>query len=164
MTTTAVSAATAAAAAVGSKAVLAVAAEAHLRHLKHLRGLYEKDQNETLPSIETFFNDVTLLKKTLEEHGLFVSVLSDNQLLCQVGDVSLDYFRSTAEEPFSVTVSGLQNADDFFSEMECFEREYRQNVQSYTYNKLVENLNESSMKIREETVLEDNSILLTIDI
>ena len=164
VTTTAVSTVAAGAAVVGSKAVLAVAAEAHLRHLKHLRELYEKGQSETLPPLETIFNDIVLLKKTLEEHGLTVSVLSDNQLLCHIGDVLLDYSRQTAGESFNLTVSGLQNIDDFFNEMECFEREYKQNVQSYTYNKLMENLNESNMKVAEETVLEDNSILLTIDI
>ena len=52
----------------------------------------------------------------------------------------------------------------FWDEIDCFEREYLQNVQSYTYNKLVESLAENNMKIAEETVLEDNSIMLTIDI
>lgn len=164
VSTTAIATAAAATAVVGSKAALAVAAEAHLRHLKHLRELYEKSQSKALPPIETIFNDMTLLKKTLQEHGLSVSVLSDNQLLCQIGDVRLDYSRQAVEDPFKVIVSGLQNVDDFFNEMECFEREYRQNVQSYTYDKLIENLNQSNMKIVEETVLEDNSILLTIDL
>ena len=163
ISTAAISTAAAATAIVGSKAALVVAAEANLLHLKHLRELYEKSQSETLPPMKTIFNDITLLKKTLEEHGLSVSVLSDDQLICQIGDVLLDYTRKTAGEPFEVTVSGLQNIDDFLNELECFEREYRQNVQSYTYNKLVESLNKSNMRIADETVLEDNSILLTID-
>lgn len=162
--TTAVSTAAAGAAMVGSKALLAVAAEANLRHLKHLRELYEKGQSETLPPIETIFNDITLLKKTLDEHGLTTSVLSDNQLICRIGDVLIDYTRQTNGEPFQLTISGLQNIDNFFEEMECFEREYRQNVQSYTYNKLMNNLNERNMNVVEETILEDNSIMLTIDI
>ncbi|MDR1630661.1 MAG: hypothetical protein LBS36_10695 [Oscillospiraceae bacterium] len=161
---TAISTAAAATAMVGSKTALAVAAEANLRHLKHLRELYEKGHGETLPPIETIFNDMTLLQKTLEEHGLSVSVVSDHQLLCRIGEVLLDYTRQTAGEPFRVAVSGLQNIDNFLNEMECFEREYKQNVQSYTYNKLINNLSESNMTVAEETVLEDNSILLTINI
>lgn len=161
--TTAVSAAAAGAAMVGSKALLAAAAEANLRHLKHLRELYEKNKSETLPPIETIFNDIKLLKKTLEDHGFTVSVLSDNQLICQIGDVLLDYTQINGK-PFQLTVSGVENIDSLFNEMECFEREYKQNVQSYTYNKLMENLSASNMKVSEETVLEDNSILLTIDI
>ena len=162
--TTAISAAAGAAAMVGSKAVLAAAAEVNLRHLKHLRALYEKSQQDILPPIETIFNDLTLLEKTLIEHGLSVSVLSEHQLICQVGGVQLDYSRQTGGEPFKMTVSGLQNIDDFLNELECFEREYKQNVQSYTYNRLIDNLNRSTMKISEETLLEDNSIMLVIDI
>ncbi|MCL2719574.1 MAG: hypothetical protein FWE14_12425 [Lachnospiraceae bacterium] len=162
--TVAVSTAVGAAAVVGSKAVLAVAAETHLRHLKHLRELYEKSQNNTLPPIETIFNDAVLLEKTLKEHGLSVTVLSDSQLTCQIGDVRLDYSRQTMGESFNVTVSGLQDIDNFFNELECFEREYKQNVQSYTYNRFMEKLNESNMRVAEEILMEDNSILLTIDI
>jgi len=114
--------------------------------------------------METVFTDMALLEKTLKEHGLSTSVVSDNQLLCQIGDALLDYSRQTAGEPFKVTISGQQNIDGFFNEMECFEREYKQNVQSYTYNKLMENVKESNMKIADETVLKDNSILLTVDI
>ena len=162
--TTVVSAAAATTAVVGSKAVLAAAAEAQVRHLNHLRELYEKSNRESLSPIETIFNDATLLRKTLEEHGLLVNVVSENQLVCELDGVKLNYFRNTSREPFSVSVIGLQNIDDFINEMECFEQEYKQNVQSYTYNRLVENVGKNNMKISEETLLEDNSILLTINI
>jgi len=162
--TTAISSAAVAAAAVGSKTALAVAAEAHLRHLRHLRELYEKSQSDTLPPLETIFTDAVLLEKTLQEHGLRVAILSDDHLSCQIGAVSLDYSRQSGGGPFKVTVSGLQNIDDFFTEMECFEREYRQNVQSYTYDRLMKNIHASNMKVADETLLEDNSILLTIDV
>lgn len=121
-------------------------------------------ENETLSPIETIFNDITLLEKTLKEHGLTVSVVSDNQLACWVGDALFDYTRQKDDEPFTLTVSGLQITDSFLKEIECFECEYKQNVQSYTYNKLIENLSANNMRVVEETVLEDNSILLTIDI
>ncbi|MDR0515005.1 MAG: hypothetical protein LBG81_07590 [Coriobacteriaceae bacterium] len=154
----------AAAAAMGSKAVLGVAAEANLRHIRHLRELYEKSQNKVLPPVETVFNDAALLQKTLVEHGLAVTFVSENRLLCQVGNVTFDYLRETVGQPFKVTISGLQDTDAFLNELECLETEYRQNVQSYTYNKLIENLSGTSMRISEEAVLEDNSLLLTIDI
>jgi hypothetical protein len=125
----------------------------------------EKGQPLTqLAPLQTIFNDLSLLEQTLREHGFAVTVVSENQLTCQAGEAYLDYSRQTFGEPFEVTVSGIQNIDRLLTEIECFEREYKQNVQSYTYNKLVEGLNESNMKITEETVLEDNSILLTIDI
>jgi len=117
-----------------------------------------------LTPMKTIFTDTALLEQTLREHGLPVTVVSGNRLRCQVGGGQLEYHRQTAEEPFYVTVSGVGDLRRFAAEMECFTQEYRQNVQSYTYNKLMENLGESQMRIAEETVMDDNSILLTIDI
>ena len=149
---------------VGSKAALAVAAEANLRHLKHLRELYIQSQNESIPPIETIFNDGLLLEKTLREHGLAVSVISENGLVCHINDIQLNYTRHNQFEPFFVSITGIEDMNRFWEEIDCFEREYLQNVQSFTYHKLVDNLAQNNMKITEETVLEDNSIMLTIDI
>lgn len=149
---------------VGSKAALAVAAEANLRHLKHLRELYVKSQNETIPPMKTIFNDSILLEKTLRDHGLSVTVISENEIVCHINDIQLNYIRQNQTEPFILSITGIEDMNKFWDEIDCFEREYLQNVQSYTYNKLVESLAENNMKIAEETVLEDNSIMLTIDI
>ena len=149
---------------VGSKAIYAVAAEAHARHLDHLRELYQQSKGVEIPAMESIFTDMTLLEKTLREHGLAVEILSESKLVCMAGDAQLEYARNAAGEPFFVTVRGVQDVEQFFEEMACFEREYRRNVQSFTYNKLVQNLARNNMKIAEEEVLEDNSILLTIDL
>ena len=114
--------------------------------------------------MQTIFNDASLLEQTLREHGLTVSALSEHQLIFQSGDVHLQYARQAAGEPFWLTISGVQNMDGFLAELECFEQEYRQNVQTYTYNRLKGSLGKRNMKVAEETLLEDNSILLTIDV
>ncbi|MDR0220411.1 MAG: hypothetical protein LBI54_03275 [Lachnospiraceae bacterium] len=119
---------------------------------------------DRLAPMQSIFTDAALLEKTLREHGFAVTLVSENEVVCQVGTIRLDYTRQTAGEPFLVTVTGINNLESFLAEMECFEREYRQNVQSYTYQKLMENLAASHMRVAQETVLEDNSILLTIDI
>ena len=149
---------------IASKAVLAVAAEVNARHLDHLRELYQKGQSTEIPPMESIFTDIILLEKTLREHGLAVEIISENKLVCAVGGTQLEYERNAAGEPFFVTVKGVEDAQRFFEEMECFEREYRQNVQSFTYSKLMDSLAQNHMKVAEETVLEDNSILLTIDL
>lgn len=121
------------------------------------------DNGSQLPPIETIFNDVSLLEKTLREHGLSVKVLSQNILVCNVNGVQLNYTRQSSSDPFYVTINGVRNTNHFIKEIKCFENEYRQNVQSFTYNKLVENLSKNNMKITEEDVLEDNSIVLTVE-
>ncbi|MDR1565439.1 MAG: hypothetical protein LBS74_10830 [Oscillospiraceae bacterium] len=153
-----------AALALGSKGLLAVAAEAQVRHINHLKELYQGVESAELPSIETIFNSTELLEKTLREHGLQVVVLSEKELLCQVGNIRLEYKREALASPFFVSVKGIDDIEAFLRELECFDREYLNNTQSYTYNKLVESLKDSDMQIAEEALLEDNSILLTIDI
>lgn len=113
---------------------------------------------------ETDFVDALLLKKTLTEHGLEVIMNDNNNLVCYVDVVTLSYKRQNESEPFTVTVNGVKDADSFIEELECFEREYKQNVQSYTYNKLMDNLDSHNMSVANEEILEDNSIVITLDI
>ena len=117
-----------------------------------------------LAPMQTIFIDKFLLQQTLTEHGFSVNVTGENQLVCQAGEAHLVYSRYAEGSPFWVTVSGVQNIDRFIAEMNCFEHEYKQNVQSFTYKTLVENMKKTKMRIASETVLEDDSILLTIDI
>lgn len=114
--------------------------------------------------IPTDFNDAKLLEKTLREHGLPVTVVSDRQLTCLLGDMQLHYCRDSENAPFTVRVTGIRDMEALHNELICFEKEYKQNVQSYTYDTLVANLEKSHMRIAEEAVLADNSILLTIEL
>lgn len=118
---------------------------------------------KSLAPIQTIFTDQALLEQTLREHGLSVEVVSGTELVCYAGSARLRYVQETAGEPFIVTVTGVDNVDRLKKELKCFEQEYMQNVQSFTYNQLVKNM-DSNMKITEEVVLEDNSLLLTIDV
>jgi len=120
--------------------------------------------NTTLPSIPTQFSDISLLEKTLREHGMSVELHSENELSCTTGAGGLTYRRNMAGEAFAVTVHGVSSLEELLGELECLQKEYGQNVQSYTYERLIQNLRESNMTLQSETVLEDNSILLTIDI
>lgn len=115
-------------------------------------------------SLETIFNDSELLAKTLKEHGLDVSVENDNHVICLSGEVQLNYTRESEDTPFVVTISGLEDPNSFVDELECFEKEYQQNVQSFTYEKLMSGIEDRNMTLSDEQILEDNSILLTIEV
>ncbi len=119
---------------------------------------------QELPPMPTQFTSLTLLEKTLTEHGLGTKTLSENELVCATGKATLTYRRGAKNESFYVTVSGLENPDELIEELECLDAEYKQNVQSYTYGKLMNGLSYHNMTLQSETVLEDNSILLTIDV
>ena len=125
---------------------------------------FEIINDEQLPPVETIFNDTELLIKTLTEHGVTVTVISENKITCCFDDITLTYSRQSNNEHFYVHIAGVKDYDKFFTEISCFECEYKQNVQSFTYNSIIESLDENNMKVVNETVLEDNSILLTIDV
>jgi len=119
---------------------------------------------QKISSMETDFTDNALLAKTLHEHGLPVNEISDNLITVKTSNYELRYERTHVGEAFMVSASGWHDIDKLAFDINCFEKEYKSNVQSYTYNNLLKNLSENGMSIENEIVLEDNSILLTINI
>ena len=115
-------------------------------------------------SLQTDFTDCGLLCKTLQEHGFPVSVLSEDRISVKTGKYELIYERSNPSEAFCANARAWGSADDLKFHIDCLEKEYKSHVQSYTYNRLIQNLSESDMTIDSETVLEDDTILLTINI
>ena len=129
-----------------------------------IEGIRERgDELSMLDPILTIFSDTGLLVKTLEEHGLPVSVISDDKVLVKSNTYELHYNRANPGEAFYVSASGWNSPEELLAEFHCLENEYKSNVQSYTYNKLLKNLSASKMTVESETVLEDNSILLTVN-
>lgn len=114
--------------------------------------------------LPTPFCSASLLCKTLREHGLPVAEISGMHVVSSVANVELHYTRQLESEPFMLELRGVRDPAALRSELECFEREYRENVQTYTYDKLVQSLATNRMTVETETVLPDNSILITVDI
>ena len=131
--------------------------------------VFEKMQQQygtasKLEPMPTTFKDCNLLIKTLKEHGLSVSAVSQNQLSVKTGKYELHYNRTTQDEAFWVSVEGWNNADELIEDINCLEKEYKLNVQSYTYDKLMSNISGAGMTVEEEVILEDDSIMLTITV
>jgi len=124
----------------------------------------KKLTHQELPPMPTQFTDLSLLEKTLQEHGLKTRIISGDEMVCVTEKGSLSYRREQSGDAFYVTVSGLSDPGELLEELECLDKEYKQNVQSYTYEKLLAGLGANNMTLQSEEVLEDNSILLTIDV
>lgn len=121
-------------------------------------------KNNSLPILETTYVDVALLNKTLTEHGLTVTKETENYLSCTTRKGALKFFRNVNTEAFKVEIMGIENIHGLISDFELIENEYNSNVQTYTYSKLVNGIKENNMSIESESVLEDNSILITISV
>lgn len=129
----------------------------------------KRDMGENIPitmkSVDTVFVDADLLVETLKAHGSCVSniqIVSQNEILVDTEVGRLRYIRSNVAENFKLEFGMITDREKFIAQLRSFEKEYGRNVQTYTYNHIKENLTED-MKIESEEVLDDDSLMITID-
>ncbi|MBR1862878.1 MAG: hypothetical protein IJ806_02155 [Ruminococcus sp.] len=119
-----------------------------------------------LTTLKTVFVDKDLLIETLQAHGSCVSninVVSENEIIVMTECGPLRYVRPDNTQAFDLELGRVEDPQKLIQQLKSFEEEYGRNVQTYTYDHIKENLS-GNMKIEEEEVLEDDSLLLTIDI
>ena len=121
----------------------------------------DTNSNDSASLIQTRFNDASLLSQTLVEHGLNVQVLNENELMVSSRGGKLKYIKPNLEGPFFIELHEVIDVDCLVSDLNELENEYDRNVQSFTYHKVLDNL-PPEMTVVEDTVLEDDSIKLTI--
>ena len=117
-----------------------------------------------LPALETAFADKELLCKTLTQHGLQVAKKSENEMLVTTEAGTLRYFREGEGMPFYLELSDITNLQQLQESLEELENEYGRNVQTFTYHKVMQGLAEHGMCLDSEEILEDDSIVLTLNL
>ncbi|APF27096.1 hypothetical protein NPD7_2064 [Clostridium sporogenes] len=121
-----------------------------------------------LPKVEkeifpTNFRDKELLLKTLKECGAYPKETSNKDIQCNTKECQL-IFHKEEDGSYNVEIEDTSSLKNVYHHLSIIDEEYKHNVQEYTYKKVVEKLNETDMYIDNEEVLEDNSILLTVNI
>ncbi|OSA77134.1 hypothetical protein B2H86_03045 [Clostridium botulinum] len=121
-----------------------------------------------LPKVEkeifpTNFRDKDLLLKTLKECGACPKEISNEDIQCNTKECQL-IFHKEEDGSYNVEIEDTSSLKNVFHHLSIIDEEYKHNVQEYTYKRVVEKLNETDMYIDNEEVLEDNSILLTVNI
>ncbi len=123
------------------------------------------NQNHFLEkSFETNFMDKSILMKTLEEHG--VQNISENeygQISGNIDSYVLNFERMECDKPYFVKISCLES-DNAKEKFEDLTSEYTLNVQEESYLSIVNKLKENNMEIEDEEVMEDNTIVLTVNL
>ncbi len=117
-----------------------------------------------LPVLTTRFADETLLKETLTAHGLTVQKTGEDAFTVRTEAGVLRYFRSSETEPYRMETQKVRDLPALMDELESLNCEYGCNVRDYTYHKVLDGLREHGMRLESQTVLEDDSILLTISV
>ena len=112
---------------------------------------------------ETQFMDKDILIKTLEEHGVTNIQETYSGITCNIDTFSMEFTKPSAELPYVLKLSCREQdcADEKVNDMTS---EYALNVQEAAYLSIVEKLKENNMQIENETVEDDNTIVLTINL
>ena len=114
-------------------------------------------------TFETPFMDKEILMKTLEEHGVRNIFEWETGLSGEVDNYKLTFEKPSQDKPYSVRISCLEkeNAEEKLSDLNG---EYALNVQEDAYLHIIDKLKENNMQIEQEEVMEDNTIVLTVNI
>ena len=118
----------------------------------------------SLPAVPTIFNDAELLIQTLNNHGLEIQKQNDNDFVVETDAGILHYFKNTEAEAFQVEVTNVRDIGALLESLDELENEYGNNVQRYTYDRVIEGLAEHGMEIDSEEIGEDNSIVLRLNV
>lgn len=118
---------------------------------------------ELCKEYKTVFMDKDVLTKTLEEHGLKMNKVEEEYLEGTIENFTVTFSRENTSEPYTMKIFCKQEFTDT-TMVNDLNTEYAMNVQEETYIKLKERLEQKKMEIESEEVLEDDSIMITINL
>ena len=118
---------------------------------------------------ETVFVDMDVLIKTLEEHGAKNIYTEHGNISCEMEGFMLEFYKAEPTEEMAfppykmkITTNCAENQLEAF--IEDINSEYKMNTQEENYNKIKERLDKQNLRIAEEEVYEDDTIVLTVNI
>ncbi|NRT73150.1 hypothetical protein [Clostridium beijerinckii] len=130
----------------------------------NIENLAKKDEeNFQEKSFPTNFVDEKLLIKTLRDYGINTQLAENGTIQCNVENTTLIFYKENSTN-YEVKIIGNSQIRGIYEQLNAIDEEYKRNVQSYTYNKVVEKLKQTNMDIQSEEVMEDDSLMLTINI
>jgi hypothetical protein len=120
----------------------------------------EKEPAHVFP---TNFRDGNILTRTLKEFGVNPIQGNNGDISCTVQGTHLT-FRQNGDSPFSVEIKNAPSLQDIYMYISDVDDEYKRCVQALVYEKLKQRAAEKNLTVETEEVLEDNSIVITLNI
>ncbi|MBR6298739.1 MAG: hypothetical protein IKR34_05795 [Candidatus Gastranaerophilales bacterium] len=113
--------------------------------------------------IQTNIVDKDTLIKTLREYGSEYVYEENEEIICKYEDFKLTFSKVNPKDAY---ILDLQYAieDSPVEMLGEISDEYNKNVQEISYNKIKERLEAKNMEINEEEILEDDTIVLTVNL
>ncbi len=125
----------------------------------------QEDENEQIieKGLETQFADGQVLIRALDGFDCHYTVVGENEIHVKTTAGSMIYRREQVGEAFRLYLDQISDADALIADIRSFEVDYQRNVQAYTYDHIKKNLTKD-MTVVEDTVLEDDTLVLTINV
>jgi hypothetical protein len=117
----------------------------------------------TVQTFPTNFRDEQLLVKTLREQGLRPTVQPYGGIACTV-DRTILRFRPVQNGPFSVEIENAPSLQPVFRLLSTLDEDYKHGVQATAYESLMGKIEEKHLIVESEVVLDDNSIVITLNV
>ncbi|MGN0014647.1 MAG: hypothetical protein ACI37T_04445 [Candidatus Gastranaerophilaceae bacterium] len=114
---------------------------------------------------ETPFMNKELLERTLSEYGFKIEKSSELSVIATIERLFFTFARSDVNSPFLLKIEFPDDCMEMQAEVAAsLYEEYGGNTQEETYIRIKEKIDESNMYIEDEEILEDDSIVLTINL
>jgi len=122
------------------------------------------DLSTTIYTYNTNYTDKNILLNTLLEHGAEeISEIGD-EVSCKLFGMEMIYYKKDDTSGYTLDITQVSNKSECEDLINDLNEEYGLNVQEITYNKIKERLEQENLQLESETVMDDNSIVLTIEV
>ena len=120
----------------------------------------------TLPTktFPTNFRDPELLKKALTDYGLSTREIGEKTIQAQAGECLLTFQQVDQGSLFNVAIKNAPDVRQMYEHLNEINEGYCHHVQSKTYETLTKKIAERGLTVEHEEVLDDNSIVITLNI
>ncbi len=121
------------------------------------------DTTTTVYTYNTNYTDKGVLLNTLYEHGAEEMVEEGDTVTCKLFGMEMKYYKQDSGA-YALDITQISDKTQCEGVLDDLNQEYGMNLQEITYNKIKERLEQENLRLESETVLDDNSIVLTIEI
>lgn len=111
----------------------------------------------------TNFRSEPILLQTLRDSGLKPARSEQGEITCTVGNYRVRFLPGR-DGPYVVEVSDVRDAEAVFQHLALLDEDYKRCAQSATYESLMKKVQEKGFLVESEEVLDDNSIVITLNI
>ena len=123
--------------------------------------------NDTFTTVYTYktnYMDKGVLLNTLLEHGAEEIAEDGDEISCKLFGMEMIYHKKDLSSAYTLDITQVSDKDACQNVIEDLNEEYGLNIQEVTYNKIKERLEQENMRLESEAVMDDNSIVLTIEV